>query len=95
MLSRVLSAVVKPINSDDPELRDAICFVTGSGRFRLNPELVCVWISGTESGNSTCSIRAAAKEGLIKQRGGEQAAREVEAKLRKALVSGGSSTTEM
>jgi hypothetical protein len=86
-VDRVLAEIGSPISCDAPELRDARCVVVGSGYMRLNPAIVCVWISSATAGGSSLLVRGAAKEGLIKQRGGQQAAREVEDRLRDAFAS--------
>lgn len=57
--------------------------IVGSGIARLNPAVVTVTIRATEDG-SQLVIRGAAKEGLIKQRAGEKAARLVAAEIASA-----------
>lgn len=57
--------------------------IVGSGIAKLNPAVVTVTIRATEGG-SRLVIRGAAKEGLIKQRAGEKAARLVAAEMASA-----------
>ena len=54
----------------------SVSAIIGSGRMRLNPALVTVSVIETPAG-AEVRIRGVAKEGLIKQRGGEQVAAEV------------------
>lgn len=46
----------------------------GSGGGGFNPALVCVLVRPREGGGASVRIRGVAKEGLIKQRGGQRAA---------------------
>jgi hypothetical protein len=55
---------------------DRVVGVVGAGVGNLNPAVVIVTISASAEG-SRLVIRGAAKEGLIKQRAGEKAARRV------------------
>jgi hypothetical protein len=57
--------------------------IVGAGIAKLNPAVVTVTIRATEDG-SRLVIRGAAKEGLIKQRAGEKAARLVAAEMASA-----------
>jgi hypothetical protein len=57
-----------------------IAGIVGAGVGNLNPAVVIVTISASAEG-SRLVIRGAAKEGLIKQRAGEKAARRVAAAL--------------
>jgi hypothetical protein len=59
---------------------DRVVGVIGAGVGNLNPAVVIVTISASAEG-SRLVIRGAAKEGLIKQRAGEKAARRVAAAL--------------
>ena len=86
IVERGLAQIGSPIACDAPELQDARCVVVGSGYMRLNPAIVCVWITSNAAGGSSLLVRGAAKEGLIKQRGGQQATREVEDYLRHAFT---------
>jgi hypothetical protein len=54
--------------------------IVGAGVANLNPTVVTVTIRATEAG-SEIVVRGAAKEGLIKQRAGEAAAKRVAAAL--------------
>jgi hypothetical protein len=56
--------------------------VTGAGALNLNPTVVTVTISSTDSMSTTVHIRGVAKEGLIKQRAGQKAAERLAALLR-------------
>lgn len=51
--------------------------ITGGGSWGLNPVLVTVVLTRTEEKVTSVLLRAAAKEGLIKQRAGEKTARRV------------------
>ena len=51
--------------------------VVGAGVGNLNPAIVTVTIQSGDNGGSKLVVRGAAKEGLIKQRAGESAARRV------------------
>ena len=86
-VERVLAEFGTPISCAAPELRDARCVIVGSGYMRLNPAIVCVWITSATAGGSSILVRGAAKEGLVKQRGGQQAARDIEERLRNAFAS--------
>jgi hypothetical protein len=63
----------------------SVSAIVGSGRLRLNPALVTVMVIETLVG-AEVHVRAVAKEGLIKQRGGEQAAAEVADAITHALA---------
>jgi hypothetical protein len=54
--------------------------VVGGGALNMNPAVVTVTISRSEDGSSVV-VRGAAKEGLIKQRAGQDAAKRVAAQL--------------
>lgn len=73
----VLSELGEPTASqetvDHPRLRAVI----GSGFMRLNPAVVEIDVKPTGSGGSQVSVRAWAKEGLIKQHSAEKAVRRV------------------
>jgi hypothetical protein len=51
--------------------------IMGAGVGNLNPAVVTVTIRAAENDSSNVVVRGAAKEGLIKQRAGESAARRV------------------
>lgn len=57
----------------------------GSGFFNMNPALVTVEIYQISSNQTHITIRGVAKEGLIKQRAGEKAARLIAQRLTEAL----------
>jgi len=59
---------------------DRVVGVVGAGVGNLNPAVVTVTISASPEG-SRLVIRGAAKEGLIKQRAGEKAAKRVAAAM--------------
>jgi hypothetical protein len=59
---------------------DRVAGVVGAGVGNLNPAVVTVTISASAEG-SRVVIRGAAKEGLIKQRAGEKAAKRVAAAI--------------
>jgi hypothetical protein len=63
----------------------SISAIIGSGRMRLNPALVTVSVIETPAG-AEVRIRGVAKEGLIKQRGGEQIAAEVADAIARAVA---------
>ncbi|HPM83941.1 MAG TPA: hypothetical protein PLF81_24715 [Candidatus Anammoximicrobium sp.] len=56
--------------------------VIGSGFLRLNPAVVTVEVVPSGAGNSIVTIVGAAKEGLIKQHGGQKAAERIAHLLR-------------
>jgi hypothetical protein len=59
--------------------------VVRSGGLGLNPALLTVWVSAVSSTATRIRVRGEAKEGLIKQRGGEQALREAVSALKDQL----------
>ncbi len=63
----------------------SVSAIIGSGRMRLNPALVTVSVIGTPAG-AEVRIRGVAKEGLIRQRGGEQVAAEVADAIARAVA---------
>jgi hypothetical protein len=63
---------------DEGETADSqVVGIVPAGAGGLNPAVVTVTIRGADGGGSTLVVRGAAKEGLIKQRAGEAAARRV------------------
>jgi hypothetical protein len=60
---------------------DVVAAVVGAGRMALNPTVVTVSVRGSGGGSSTVSVRAVAKEGLVKQRAGDEVAAWLRAKL--------------
>lgn len=84
---RVLESVLSQLGEIEPEPLggpDSISAVVGSGYGGLNPALVTASVDEKDSGCEIL-IRAVAKEGLIKQRGGEQAAAQVKEAVEAAL----------
>jgi hypothetical protein len=71
-----------PASSDDQPIRA----VVGSGQDNLNPALVTVAIEALSDTESKVIVRGAAKEGFVKQRGGEQAVSLVLSRLSSALA---------
>lgn len=68
------SRLLTPDAADDGAAR--LVSIVGSGAFSMNPAVVMVTVSGA-TGGSLVTVRGAAKEGLIKQRAGEKAARRI------------------
>jgi len=67
---------------DDGETPESqIVAVVPSGSGGLNPAVVTVTIRAADDGGSKLVVRGAAKEGLIRQRAGEAAARRVASAL--------------
>jgi hypothetical protein len=63
---------------DEEETADSqVVGLVPAGAGGLNPAVVTVTIRGADGGGSTLVVRGAAKEGLIKQRAGEAAAKRV------------------
>jgi hypothetical protein len=58
--------------SEDPVI---VRGVVGAGAMNMNPVVLTVTLSPAATGGTTVRVRGAAKEGLIKQRAGEKAAR--------------------
>ncbi|HEX7996556.1 MAG TPA: hypothetical protein VF506_21775 [Streptosporangiaceae bacterium] len=58
-----------------------VCGVVGSGAMNLNPAVLTVNMASAADGGTILHIRGAAKEGVIKQRAGEKAAKRFEAML--------------
>lgn len=67
--------------SDSP----TISAVVGSGFLRLNPAVVTVEVIPSGDGSSIVTIVGMAKEGLIKQHGGQKAAERIAEVLRRRL----------
>ena len=70
-------ALLEGENSDEILAPDAVTLkaVMGSGFLKMNPAVVTVCIHQTLSHQTHITIQGVAKEGLIKQRAGEKAAR--------------------
>ncbi len=71
-------------HESDPNT-SAVCAVVGAGFWNLNPALVEVRIVSTINHVTKLLIIGTAKEGLIKQRAGEKAARRIADLLAQAL----------
>jgi len=69
----------------DPD-QPAICAVMGSGFWALNPALIQVQVVSTTDKGTRWSIIGTAKEGLIKQHAGEQAAKRIADLMAQALA---------
>jgi hypothetical protein len=74
-----IGRVVAQTGSGDREA--LVCGVVGSGAMNLNPAVITVTITSPSHGITIVHIRGAAKEGLIKQRAGEKAAKRLESLL--------------
>lgn len=83
----ILSKEGRIINEleQDSDLTTVFAMI-GSGVFQLTPALVKVEIIPVTDNSSKVSIRGTAKEGLIKQRAGEKAARRIESLLTQAFA---------
>lgn len=68
---RLLGTALLPPPDSSPA--DPIRALVGSGRLNLNPALLTITIASPGESTTQVSVRGAAKEGLVKQRGGEQA----------------------
>jgi hypothetical protein len=71
---------VLDLEGDDGDPGARVVGIVGSGVANLNPTVVTVTIRASAQG-SRLVIRGAAKEGLIKQRAGEKAARRIAAAM--------------
>jgi hypothetical protein len=71
---------VLDLEGDDGDPGTRVVGIVGSGVANLNPTVVTVTIRASAQG-SRLVIRGAAKEGLIKQRAGEKAARRIAAAM--------------
>ena len=74
---------------DDVELQacaPAVSAVIGSGFMGLNPALVTIEVIPLATEDVKVKVVGTAKEGLIKQRGGEKAAQKIAGRLRQRLV---------
>jgi 3-polyprenyl-4-hydroxybenzoate decarboxylase len=80
---RVLASLGEP--ADETRLTDEkheLRAVVGSGALNLNPAVVTLQLLATTSASTTIRVRGVAKEGLIRQRAGREAAERVAARLR-------------
>lgn len=76
----VLAAMGRQVDPVPPEPstnRRTIRVITGGGAGGMNPVLVTAVLTRAEAGATSVLLRAAAKEGLIKQRAGEKAAKRI------------------
>lgn len=65
---------VGPTHAEPDLNQEVIRVVTGGGVGGLNPVVVTAVVTRGGAGNSKVRLRAAAKEGLVKQRAGEKTA---------------------
>ena len=80
---RVLASPGEP--ADETRLTDEkheLRAVVGSGALNLNPAVVTLQLLATTSASTTIRVRGVAKDGLIRQRAGREAAERVAARLR-------------
>ena len=84
----LLAEAGTPLELADPSSAGGMSALVGSGTMRLNPAVVTIWVSTHERGGSRVRVRGVAKEGLIKQRGGEQVAREFAAAIERLASPG-------
>lgn len=83
-LSHVLAVLSKYARIDPPPAGDGQVLVrvmAGGGHANLNPVVVTVALSAVASAGTAVHIRAAAKEGLIKQRAGTKLADNIRVRL--------------
>ncbi|MFC8194597.1 hypothetical protein ACFUTV_04305 [Streptomyces sp. NPDC057298] len=87
-VQRVVEVLVREGRAADVPIADAvrdrqpIRVVVGAGYGGMNPVVVTALVTPGDEGGSGVSIRAAAKEGLVKQRAGEKTADRLAALLR-------------
>lgn len=75
-MAGVLASIGRVVAQTGPAgSQAAVRAIVGAGVMNLNPAMLTVTMTGTADGRTTVHIRGAAKEGLIKQRAGEKAAR--------------------
>jgi len=78
----LLAAIGQVVAQTGPAGSQAVVrAIVGAGAMNLNPAILTVTMTSTADGRTTVHIRGAAKEGLIKQRAGEKAARRLAAML--------------
>ncbi|QFZ72902.1 hypothetical protein GFH48_06130 [Streptomyces fagopyri] len=86
-LERVRGSLVESTGGTDPSLlqsgtdRVALRVMSGAGFAAMNPVVVTVTVTRVEEESTGIRVRAAAKEGLIKQHAGEKTARLVASAL--------------
>lgn len=72
---------IEPIHADPGADRQTVRVVTSGGTGGMNPVVVTALVTKGEERDSGVKLRAAAKEGLVKQRAGEQTATRLAALL--------------
>ena len=78
----LLASIGQVLAQTGPADRRAVVrAVVGAGAMNLNPAVLTVTMTGSDDRGTVVHIRGAAKEGLIKQRAGEKAARRFAALL--------------
>jgi hypothetical protein len=79
----ILGTSVSPATASSPS--DPVRAVVGSGHLSLNPALLSITITSHGSTDTRIAVRGAAKEGLVKQRGGEEVTARFMSQLAAAL----------
>jgi hypothetical protein len=78
----VLASLSEPTDEAQPvDKKHELRAVVGSGALDLNPAVVTLQLLATTSASTTIRVRGVAKEGLIRQRAGREAAERVAARL--------------
>lgn len=85
VVARLLAAAGKILVLKGPGVEMSQSALVGSGFLRLNPAVVTVWLTPVASGRTKVRVHGVAKEGLIKQRGGQQVAQEIASRLRQSV----------
>jgi hypothetical protein len=86
VVAQLLAAAGKILVLNGPGLEKSQSALVGSGFLRLNPAVVTVWLTPVASGRTKVRVHGIAKEGLIKQRGGQQVAREFALRLQQSVA---------
>jgi hypothetical protein len=76
-LPEAAEKVTQVLDADGTLTGRDLQILTGAGAMNANPVVVTVTLSADEAGQVTARIRGVAKEGLIRQRAGEKAARRI------------------
>jgi hypothetical protein len=85
--SAVLSEAGEPVDVPLPALEPPeVWAIVGTGLGRMNPAVTRVAVEAVDAGRSRVTVRAVAKEGLIKQHGGRKAAQLVRDRLAEAFA---------
>lgn len=87
-VERLYAAWGTPVRLESPEYASGQSAVVGSGEGNLNPAVVTIWLSESPDGGTIARVRASAKEGLMKQYGGQHTAANVAAALRDLNTAG-------